>query len=84
MWAQTQSLAVPQQLRAGVRVLDVRICDDVDGGVWVSHTFASSVPFSCLVADLREFLAESAMGGVMAVSRFSALRFRKLQLLGLL
>jgi hypothetical protein len=42
-WAKTQRLNIDEQLRAGVRFLDIRLCgdggtDQKDGSIHVSHT----------------------------------------------
>jgi len=60
-WARTQNLSMKQQLEAGVRYLDVRICSDggdEEEGLLVSHFFVSSCSLCGLLSELAAFLVE--------------------------
>jgi hypothetical protein len=52
-----QEYSVYEQLKAGIRYLDIRICDDTpDNEVWVSHTFLSCKLKDVLV-EIASFLS---------------------------
>jgi hypothetical protein len=66
-WAKTQAHTVLEQLRLGVRYLDIRLSSRSDGrgtvSLWVSHGLYS-VPFSDVVRDVVAFINGGAGGDV--------------------
>ena len=62
-WAKTQRLNIDEQLRAGVRFLDIRLCgdggtDQKDGSIHVSHTLVTDVPLRTLLNTLAKYLKD--------------------------
>lgn len=64
-WAWTQKLNILQQLNWGVRLFDVRLCDDnprsskITNEIFVSHTFVTKLTLKKLLEMFKTFLAEN-------------------------
>jgi hypothetical protein len=56
-WARQQSLPVAAQLRAGVRLLDIRLHVLDDMSIRVSHTFDTSYTLQEVLSDIEAFLS---------------------------
>lgn len=58
-WAQTQQFSIYDQLKGGIRYLDIRVNNDKhDGKVYCSHTFFT-IPFQDVVNDISKFILEN-------------------------
>ena len=65
-WAQTQNSSIADQLRMGVRCLDLRLTHAVggaagsEGALQVTHTMASDHTLRSVLESVRDFLSENA------------------------
>ncbi len=58
-WARTQQFSIYDQLKGGIRYLDIRVNNDKhDGKVYCSHTFPS-IPFQDVINDISRFILEN-------------------------
>lgn len=53
-----QELSLKEQLREGIRGLDLRVAQDKDGVMWVTHLM-SCVPLKEVIAQIRTFVEEN-------------------------
>jgi len=59
LWAVCQCTSIKEQLEAGIRFLDLRICDDNPndvGGIWISHTALSATTFEFVLEEVKKFV----------------------------
>ena len=58
-WAQTQTFTIYEQLKGGIRYLDIRVSNEKhDGKVYCSHKFFT-IPFQEVVNDISRFIHEN-------------------------
>ncbi len=58
-WAQCQQFSVYEQLKGGIRYLDIRVNNDKhQGKIFCSHTFFT-VPFEDVINDVKRFIHEN-------------------------
>ncbi|HWR00405.1 MAG TPA: phosphatidylinositol-specific phospholipase C domain-containing protein [Chlorobaculum sp.] len=58
-WAQTQTFTIYEQLKGGIRYLDIRVSNEKhDDQVYCSHTFFT-LPFQDVVNDISRFILEN-------------------------
>ena len=61
-WAWTQKMSIRDQLHWGVRLFDIRLCDDNSsdfGEIYVAHTLVTNLRFKTLLDYFKEFLDEN-------------------------
>jgi len=58
-WSKPQKLTITQQLLAGIRMFDFRVCDDTGThGIVISHTIASRYRLENALNEVHTFLSE--------------------------